>query len=209
MLYLISGYKRTGKDTLIDALLEGKVDSLGWKVYSLCGNYSKPSEILLPGGHKDSFARRIKEILCEMFHVDDIMLIDRIKDMNVKDAEKMIGCEGILEGKTIRQWLIDTATFCKEKYGKTYFSDIVYSRSQGITYICDFRFPEEYRQDAITIRLFRSKIPITLDASEVALDGFRCDYLFCLNHEDFIVACSKFPQYKEYRTRILSSYDDN
>lgn len=198
MTYLISGYKRTGKDTLIDSLLKGEVDNLGWKVYSSQGIHNKPSQVLIPGGIKTSFAKKLKEIFCDMFNIYDISLVDKIKDMNVEEAENIIQRKGVLNGKTVRAWLIEIADDYKARYGKTYFSDIVYSKNQEILYVCDFRFPEEYRPGAITIRLFRSSVPLALDASERALDNFRCDYLFCPNHNDFTIACNLFPQYRTF-----------
>lgn len=216
MLFQLIGYRQTGKDALYKNL--DCLKPLGWQVYGL-------HDFTLPTANtcRIAFADKLKTIVCKelgMHEIDNPSTvyekiiptysisiqewiangwIDIIKDLPPNEVNLPLG------GKTFRSWLIDYALEMKAKYSDNYFVDLVAKDvnnklEQGINvFITDTRYPYEVLNNATTIRLFRSDVPIPVDQSETSMDHYKCSYVFCKNDDDFEILCTLQPQYSDYK----------
>jgi len=194
MIRLVCGYKRTGKDTLVK-MFNGTED-FKWIVYKHPTNtnhfHIEPTE-------RVGFADKLRTEVDVMLKLDTQSVdYDTYKEVVVKD------------GKTYRDFLIDHAAVRRAENIDYWVSraknwDELYSDNKIM--ITDWRYPNELTYlkqfdnlNVVTIRLFRSDVPIPPDdmISEHQLDKISTDYLLVNSDLEFENACKIFPQYKDY-----------
>ena len=215
MLLQLIAYSGSGKDSLYKNL--HRLGDLGWRVYGT-DRLSLP----ITNACRVAFADKLKAMVCKELQIDQIdnpstvneriipmtqMLIqewvengwvDIIKDLPLKEVNLP------LQGKTFRSWLMDYADQKKKEFGPNYFVDLVVEDvtnklEKGTNvFITDTRYPYEILHNAITIRLFRSDVPIINTRSERSMDDYKCSYVFCKNDDDFKLLCTMQPQYTDY-----------
>lgn len=219
MLFQLTAYRRTGKDYLFTNL--PNVRTLGWVVYGPCGsNLKLPTKAV-----RMAFADKLKVMVCEHLGLDKIENPSKIHPiLNVNhsmtssewltsgsiDLLKDIPCNEVnlpyLNVKTLRHWLIEYGWEKKQNGNLRYFVDLIEKEVQdeikrgNSVFITDTRYPYEVIDQSVTIRLFRSDVPIPPadDHSERSMDNYRCDYVLCLNNDEFEILKMAQPQYSEY-----------
>jgi hypothetical protein len=220
MLFSLIAFSRTGKDTLYKNLKN--LESLGWMVYA------HPSErkLIFPteNASRIALADKLKIMVCELLGMDKVEnpstihpLITVTTKMSSKewiengwiDTLKDVPSNEVnleLQGKTVRDWLIDYGWEKKIRYGMTYFVDLVkedvnkYLSENINVFITDIRYPYEILEGTTTIRLFRSDVRIAEESvhSERSMDNYTCSFVFCKNNSDFEILKQLQPQYKDY-----------
>lgn len=218
MLFQLTAFSLTGKDTLYKNL--NNLQSLGWIVYG------PSTKLLFPtkNARRIALADILKIMVIEELKMDQIEnpstvhpLIKVTKRMTARewfeggwaDLLKDIPPEEVnlsLQGKTFRQWLIDYGYEKKQKIKLTYFVDAIKEDVKKCletnihVFITDTRYPYEVFPEAVTIRLFRSDVPIADEKvhSERSMDNYKCSYVLCKNDEDFEILKKMQPQYSDY-----------
>jgi hypothetical protein len=183
---LITGYTRTGKDTLKTDIDSG---DFRWIVYSK--QYSKFP--LTPHTRRVALADELKNMYRNL-HYPKLSLaeLDSLKDdpkLNIRDGLIKLGA--LYRNIDINYWV-----------------DCAVSGVDEDISITDWRFPNELNRikslyNTTTIRVYRSEVAIPTSYSEVALDLYSTDFLCTSNEEDIYSAIQRFPQYKDY-IRILN-----
>ncbi|MEM3858014.1 MAG: hypothetical protein QW478_01265 [Candidatus Micrarchaeaceae archaeon] len=187
MIYLICGYKGSGKDTFFKSL--NKENDYKWIIYS------KGEDLI------------IKNKIQRLAFADDlkILVIDYLKNMYPEFVFTLDYCEQnkdkvLFNGSSFRDYCILIGKN-KVKEDKYYWVNRVKNKitNENIDYfITDFRFPHEYFSNSKTIRVYRSMIKKPEDKSELYLDNFLTDYLVIPENDDIISCLNLFPQYRNY-----------
>ena len=138
---------------------------------------------------KDYVAKILKEKLgnCEIFHYADSMkqIIADTFEISLEELEnfKNENVEITFNGKrtTFRRILQCFATeACKKIFGKDIWKQIVLNKMENSSaeyiIIPDFRFPEEYIEDSLTVKVLGGDTNDT-HISESALNNFKFDYI--------------------------------
>lgn len=138
---------------------------------------------------KDYIANILKEKLgnCEIFHYADSMkqIIADTFEISLEELEnfKNENVEITFNGKrtTFRRVLQCFATeACKKVFGKDIWKQIVLNKMENSNaeyiIIPDFRFPEEYIEDSLTVKVLGGDTNDT-HISESALNDFKFDYI--------------------------------
>lgn len=138
---------------------------------------------------KDYVAKILKEKLgnCEIFHYADSMkqIIADTFEISLEELEnfKNENVEITFNGKrtSFRRVLQCFATeACKKIFGKDIWKQIVLNKMEksNAEYIIipDFRFPEEYIEDSLTVKVLGGDTNDT-HISESALNDFKFDYI--------------------------------
>lgn len=198
-LFIMVGYRKTGKDTLTDALINNpsKIKQL----YPL-SLFPLPECI---NGRRIALADAVKE---EVLNSNtDLYIREVLQDESQKDA-KIIQTGNTLSSP--RDLWIEHAMNMR-KQDPNYWLNIVLQKITDDTdhdiIISDCRFPNEVDAltslpniEAVTIRIFRSVVPIPpvfpKDDSEHALDDYVTDYLITDNIISLADALELFPQYQ-------------
>jgi hypothetical protein len=215
MLIQLIATTKTGKDSLYKTL--HSLGDLGWEVYGnnkLCFPVTNTCRI--------AFADKLKIMVCKELKIDQIdnpstvneSIIPTIKmssqewvENNWIDIIKDLSPQEInlpLQGKTFRSWLENYADQKKKNFGFDYFINLVANdvnnklKKNVNVFITDTRYPYEVFGNAVTIRLFRSDVPIVNTHSERSMDNYKCSYVFCKNDKDFEILCTMQPQYMNY-----------
>lgn len=188
VIRMITGYKRTGKDTLAAQLNGTSRIPFNWKVYRH-RFVDFPIDQVLGSGPRVAFADAIKKEAIEELNRAGIYF-DYEK---YKDSYSFEYCGNPF---TFRQFLQiksqrnDPYHWCKK---------VIIEPNSIIT---DWRSYHEYPYVAmfgpvITIRIFRSSVPIPsyTDISERSLDNEMTDYVLT---DDFNAFLRQFPQYEDY-----------
>lgn len=194
---MISGYKRTGKDTFFDH---------EWQFFH-CKNlgrraYEKDSNLSLEWSHSSysssssynrvAFADKLKEI-CR----DELYPSLTLEEMDIlKD-------EGVVGTKTIRDNLIEIASRYRSIDEDYWAKEAMRGRVDDDIYITDWRYPNEVdivrrTHKVTTMRLFRSCISTPTSPSELALDEYKADILCVTSQQDFEECIRRLPQYTSY-----------
>lgn len=220
MLFSLVAYSLTGKDTLYKNIHQ--LEKLGWLVFGPNPN----NEFVFPGNNacRIALADKLKFMVCLELGMDQIENPSSVHP-SITATSKMSANEWVesgqadklkdippsevnlpLQGKTFRQWLIDYGWEKKQNIALSYFVDLIAPEvseklSQNFNvFVTDTRYPYEVLPGAITIRLFRSDVPIADESvhSERSMDGYKCSYVFCKNQEDFEILNEKQSQYNGY-----------
>ncbi len=225
VFYLISGTRRTGKDTLASSLLnqdEVKDKRIKpWLIYGGKKEWKLPSE----NAHRISFAYGVKLEVARSLDLDLPIVDSEAKDYL------------IVKGKLLRNHLIDLAME-KKRIDPSYWvkdslerlpypldseeksidseeksidseEKSIYKGEEDVV-VTDFRFEkDEYGYltkmgyEVVTIRVFRSEVHIPTKEEdplgiEHDLDHFQCDFLLVTSEQGFQSAISLYPQYSDY-----------
>lgn len=183
-IYLVCGYKRTGKDTLVKMF--NTRSEFKWLIYS----NSLSNNLVIRNVTRVAFADKLREEVNKSLNIIEEFDYDTFKEIVVQD------------GKTYRDILIEHAAYRRNQDPDYWVKQI---NIVGESMITDWRYPNELLYlskhcKAITIRLFRSEVPIPPSdvISEHQLDNTVTDFLLVPNEEDFEKACKIFPQYQNY-----------
>jgi hypothetical protein len=189
MIYLITGYRRTGKDTLY-TILTNHTSSHEWLVYSL--NNSHLDKLMT--AKQLSFAGELKKQVFEKHNVP-LDICDHEKDIKQFYNSTLSARDLYIQHGELMK--IDNLHYWCDVLN----SHIDPSKDYIIT---DLRFINEANyfknHDHLTIRIFRSSITIpdqNID-SEHNLDHYLTDYLLVSTHDEFNEALKIFPQYHNY-----------
>lgn len=199
MLRMVCGYRRTGKDTLLEMFNNQR--PFQWLVY---GNKKK---FEINTVERISFADNLRK------EVDYIYQIQPHGDYSQFKETVVYG------DKTYRDLLIRHAEYRREQdvnYWVKNATDWKKIQTKNIM-ITDWRYLNELnwvnKYNPETIRLFRSDVPIPEHdvSSEHQLDSLVTDFLLVPNKEDFSKACKIFPQYSSFQLCYsdFSYYFDN
>jgi len=182
MLALITGYKRTGKDTLARHLSEGTYK----QNYVVYGKDQMLSTLdYFRGANIYAFANGAKDV---------VSLMLGYSFPNDRKDELIPG-----ESITYRQKCIQVAEDVKSRHGRDAWATVLSWKMTGDSIISDWRFPEErwfdYKQKVITMRVFRSEVPIPAldDGTEHAIDEYETDFFMLTSEADYEQACTLFP----------------
>lgn len=205
MFHLIA-YRKTGKDYLVENLTHPeKLENLGWKVYGLPG-----TQLQIPKGNvkRMAFADKLKEHVCQTLDLPLSFLtsgeFELYKDTSKEECPPFL--REILTHPSLREACIDWSNILREKYGKTYFvdlirKDLIQAQAQNeVVFITDTRYPYEIFPNAISIRLFRKEVTIPPEniLSEHSLDSFKSNFVLCKTDFDFLFLKEIQPQYKDF-----------
>jgi hypothetical protein len=204
IIFLISGYKKTGKDTSGREFKSGHFEH-HWLIYVAASEAHLEPERFnrltksLTSAKLLAFAMPIRQALQARFNLPPDYDWDANKD------------SAIFEGKLLREHMIAYAQE-KRKQDKGYFAKEAFAsllaEGGGSAIVTDFRFPEELytlsnKAKLITVRLFRAAAVPPMSANpetdtEHQLDNTALDYLLVPAVADFAV-CAKFlPVYARY-----------
>lgn len=185
MLFLVCGYRRTGKDTLVKMF--DSVIPFNWIVY---GTGDKNFQMVPV--EQISLAQNLRDEVNEKYDIKyDSNDYDEFKETLVH------------ENKTYRDLLIEHAAYRRSQNIDYWVSKVSIESDQNFM-ISDWRYVNEMLylspHNPITIRLFRSEVPIpSYDIiSEHQLDNIVTDFLLVTSESEFDKACELFPQYKSY-----------
>lgn len=202
-VFMISGYKRTGKDTFFSILTGHNPNSYFWLVYKLKSsdisddifyNQKKILKKNLPFTVSDSNEHKLESKFIRVSFSDRLKesIFNRlVKEKRIsstfsveRDKDKIIGPDN----KSFRDELIKEAMI-KKKQDENYWVKKVHNNllsiieDGNIPVITDYRFPheEKYLRDngfnPITIRLYRSDISSYKDIIENQLDNSTFDFV--------------------------------
>lgn len=208
VVYLICGFKRTGKNALADELVYTRSPQangfsgksfldVSWKVLrnpnkSIHGIIKTKPECV-------SFAGEVKREVMGALGLDSEFDLEKNKDVY------------LVEGKPIRQHLIDYAE-SKKVNDKYYWSTLAFKNidiKETDVVVSDWRFMSEFEYvsklntDIVTIRVFRKDVPIPDKNinSEHELDSFKTDYVLIPlfdTEKEIGSLLDVFPQYADY-----------
>ena len=198
---LVTGYRRTGKDTLYEMMVGNK--PMTWCVYHKQGADKLRLKQVLDSRSwvKASFAHHIKVMVLQDYNArydkrymfDDI---EMIKDVMMPD------------GLTLRDMLISKGDEMK-LIDKDYWSKLVLNNVVRDTVVTDWRFIDEATyalplKEVTTIRLFRPEVNVPDKAivSEHDLDCYDTDLLLVTDRTGFDEAVKLFPQYKDFEPLV-------
>lgn len=196
MIYLVAGYKGSGKDTLY-LQVSGK-KQFNWMIYRRPG--SKKLDFL-PNIKRVAFADPLKRTVIEYLqkHYDSNITLEYCESHKE---------DKVYDGKSYRDYCIEEGRV-KREININHWCELAlldYDSSKNYM-ITDFRFTNEYDYSSsidkcITIRVYRSCVPIPDKhiESEHALDNFETDYLLVLSEDEFRESIKLFPQYKFYKS---------
>lgn len=222
-IYLICGYKGTGKDTLYKYIREKRKDIshlYGIKTLSYAVLSTKDNKFDLNKYYdtsRISFADLLKEEVIEIYSIPEIYNTDDSKDIPITEFEidneldtKMKGMD--LESPySFRDFCIYHAKIRRDEDSEYWIKkSLVNFTDYCNNMVTDFRYPNEEQYlksledvNVITIRVFRSciEIPPQNMISEHQLDDFTTDYVLVpyknTKHEIEKLK-EKFPQYADY-----------
>ncbi len=181
-------------------------ENFRWVVYK---NQRNEKHFVIESVDRVGFADKLREEVNAILNISDSIDYDTFKNTIIQ------------EGKTYRDFLIDHAAHRRGQnldYWVARALDWDSLNEDDRIMITDWRYPNELsylrsypRLEIITIRLFRSQVPIPLNnvISEHQLDPIVTDFLLVPieNHEtEFALVCNLFPQYQNYvRTNVCTS----
>jgi hypothetical protein len=209
-IVLLTGYRRTGKDTFGNDLLANSF-RYNWDVYGTSADHwsdkitTDTAEyicISFKEAHKVAFADAIRKIVSDAFGLGPNYDFDANKDATT------------INGRLVRQHLIDVGTDGRhidpEYWAKLafvpFFSETDDKRKMVVC--TDWRFRSEMtalvdgaHAPITTIRLFRNDVPVPdwLIQSEHDLDTMST-HILCVPHDgvSYTEACIRWPVYKSY-----------
>jgi hypothetical protein len=203
IVYLVCGFKGTGKDTLYSNLAAGQ--DIRFAVY-LNPAYSA---LRFPGNaiERKSFADPLKDAVCRENKLDRKTMESKKEDIIPALGKSF---RDLCIEEAAKQRAKDIDIYCKLTLGNELKSDQ--------TMVTDWRYKSEYEYTrrrlsccCVTMRVWRRSVPepaINI-TSEHDLDDFVCDFVLVPEGE-FADLCKRFPAYaKHQRVKfpvILSSF---
>ncbi len=201
------GYTKTGKDEFARDVTEKKLQydttpkNAKWIIYSQ--GDQELQKILLYSAKRYAFADALK-----LFTHEKLGLQNCAANTfeNVKDSCWFVDPESPERYNTIRDYYKFYGDQEKSK-NISIWRDVVSkqieadSKSNNLAIVTDFRYPCEVLENQISLRLFRSIVPIPHPDihSEHNLDKLMTDYLLVPSEEDFRTALYLFPQYADFK----------
>jgi len=193
-VYLVCGYRRTGKDTLVKMF--NKELEFNWLVYSDT-SYKLECENVIRVG----FADKLREEVNQILNLSDNFDYDTFKETIVQNGQTyrdiLIQHGGLRRSQDIDYWVKQIIPRIQNTKENIMITDWRFRNEL----ICLERNLEELNQNKYTvlktIRVFRSEVPIPpyeVD-SEHNLDKTLTDFLLVTSEEEFTKACELFPQY--------------
>lgn len=209
-LLLVCGFRRTGKDALVQKLNNTLDGAFDWQVYQPRGsNIQMPHNVVRRG-----FADLLKQEVADIYNIPAV-ISDDDKDSKVY-THYQTG-----EIVSARDIYIEWGTFRRAQDPNYWCGKVLEHLTPEITtVVTDWRFQNEivYAQNNIqrilfgnngeqsncravcTLRVYRSEIPepdmsVT---SEHDLDDYPTDILLVKDVDDFQLAVKRFGQYKDY-----------
>lgn len=187
----ITGYKRSGKDTLYKDIVNKSLYK--WKIYKKPNINIQIKELLNEKWYRLSFADNLKEIIRDNFFKNyTLHELETIKD------------EKIFNNKSFRDYCIDYGEkmrlLDKDYWVKLALNSVNFSNNYIVT---DWRYKNEieYLQKLsifpYTIRVFRN-VTIPEENNEHILDDVKTDYLIISRDNNLNDALNIFKQYKNY-----------
>ena len=228
-LFLVTGYRGHGKDTLYKQLADDRHwPPYNWIVYVpelMVGKESPFTDIrpIRRLAFADVLKQEVKTKLISDKLIDHhfdhesykdipIILPAESKDQSVNKLGSPRKSVEQVTNKTFRDYCIERAEYVRETDPDYWARQVIDQVNQpGNVMITDWRYPNELcyyfnlqnitKKRVHTIRLFRSQIPIPNDdiMSEHSNDDVLTDYLLVTSTDDFHKAVEQFPQYKLYR----------
>lgn len=201
MIRLVCGYKRTGKDTLVKMF--NQEEDFNWVVYH---NPETKSHFKIEPVKRVGFADKLREEVNLILDISEEIDYDTFKETVVRDNKTyrdfLIEHAAYRRGQNIDYWVERAAKWNK-------LNNNINENTEEHIMITDWRYPNESEYlrksglDVITIRVFRSEVPVPPDniISEHQLDNMDTDFLLVprANTEDeFGKACELFPQYQNF-----------
>lgn len=198
---------QTGKDTLYKQMNE----QIRWNWLILAK--SCEAKFNITRCQKIAFAKILKEICYKNLvgkTVDDVESV--IENYKAKPISALIGSTKYdVQYPNLRSYLIDTANKMREEDPDIFVRMATENLDPTQTYmVTDWRFPNELNYikrhlsdkfNIVTIRVFRSAVPIPTIEMEHLLDKMNTDYILVLL-EGFSHELAKlheyFPQYRNY-----------
>lgn len=195
LLFLLTGYKRTGKDFFYKALSSSH-SPVSFAIYAQDSDKAL-SLLRVKDLQRAAFAERLKEEASEFFRIE---FSDETKDLPLRDLQS-----------TRRDLLKIWGAYRTRKDPLFWCKVLRYPKDLPVM-ITDWRFEKEfhYMKPSATIRIFRRAIPIPCedDDTERALDHQMTDLLVVPLHEheqEFAAANSHFRGIYDNH-RIVASY---
>jgi hypothetical protein len=191
---LLCGYRGTGKDTLFTEWEQGRFP---WKVYRNPSS-EQPGLTIPLSPVRVAFADPLKQEVAERYGVpinapkEAKLWVSEITGDLVSARDLYIAWGAYRRSQDPDYWCKKGAELVMKAPGTAVVTDWRFV-NEGMYF--DKRFP-----DLITVRLFRSAVPIPPEdiESEHQLDGATTDYLLVTSQEDFSAAVEQFPQYRDY-----------
>jgi hypothetical protein len=195
MLHLVTGYRRTGKDTFCLKCQQSQKHYM--EVYSTSSDVGEGKVLVPVGGKRVSFADKLKEEVNTLYKIDpdcdkdQLTLIDGLlqapRDLYIKHAKLELDLNPY-------HWV------------EAVVPEITLLLNQGCSVIItDWRYPHEYQclrklfyGLIVTWRIYRSEVAVPSEdvISEHQLDQSTTNYLIVRDSEEFTNALKVFPQYQ-------------
>jgi len=183
-LIALSGYAKSGKDTVADMIIS--VGSRPWAVKKFSAKLKQMASLLTGIPLVKFEDQEFKEQLMPLEWVEQWVegTTKYYRLMKVRDFLQRLGTEAVRDGLHKNAWV--NALMSDYVINKEYWNDIANGRDIGDGYpswiITDCRFPNEFKaikdKGGIVIRINRGGInPINAHPSETALDDFEFDYV--------------------------------
>lgn len=205
---LTCGYRRTGKDTFFTKLSSDKqiksastIDLFRWRIYKQPTALNRSLDYTLKY-QRTAFADSLKEEAAVVYGIP-VNVPDDEKDVkqfiHYRTGDLVSSRDIHIEWGGIRR-SEDPDYWCKEAFKRVEFD-------KGCCVVTDWRYHNEaeythHSYDVITVRLYRSDVPVPDPRieSEHNLDNYRTDFLLLRDDVDgeYEKAVEIFPQYIGY-----------
>ena len=190
-IYLVCGYRGTGKDTLYKQMI-GLMD-FNWSIYRSPTYRSSTTSAIFEKSplKRIAFADALKQEVVKTLNLPSNYDVDDNKNT-------------VIQGKTFRQHCIDIGADARQKDINHWCKLAFNGTNDDPIMVTDWRFPNEKKYcdtlgDIITIRVYRSTVPIPPEneISEHSLHDVQTDFLLVADDEKNTVF-QRFPQYTGY-----------
>ena len=202
MIQMVCGYKRTGKDCLL-RMFNNELP-FQWLVYG------KNKQFQIHKSNRVSFADNLKKEVNYIYKIQPTGDPDEFKEKVVYGdktyRDLLILHAEYRRNQDINYWVKNATNWNTINFGNTtnLNNTKILDNTNTNIMITDWRYINEFewlkKYNPITIRVFRSKVPIPPNnvISEHQLDNVLTDFLLVPNQEDYINACKIFPQYNNF-----------
>ena len=203
-VYLVCGFRRTGKDTLLAQFNRDPNCPIPFDNWEIRARPSQPYFLIVQPVKQVSFAQPLKDMVIKKLGMPVDTDIEAIKDQPLSEEFR----QSYSKGTTFRDVLIEVAKegrlqdpdyWCKSAFAPNLSSPIPIM-------VTDWRYPNEKDFVAklakvITIRVFRKEVPVPTTESEIQLNADQTDYILTPVSSDqsqWSRAIEVLPQYRHY-----------